>query len=70
MLALVRACRGGRLNDPAFGRRMRGEGAYAELISRRFAVARRKHGLEPIERTLRTDLFEPPAGDQRQLRLL
>ena len=70
VLALVRACRGGRLNDPAFGRRMRGEGAYAQLISRRFAVARRKHGLEPIERTLRTDLFEPPAGDQRQLRLL
>ena len=44
VLSLVRACRGGRLNDPAFGRRMRGEGAYAELIARRFAVARRKLG--------------------------
>jgi DNA repair photolyase len=70
VLSLVRACRGGRLNDPAFGRRMRGEGAYAQLIARRFAVARRKHGLEPIDRTLRTDLFEPPGGDRRQLRLL
>ena len=29
VLSLVRQCRGGRLNDPAFGRRMRGEGAYA-----------------------------------------
>ena len=70
VLALVRACRGGRLNDPAFGRRMRGEGAYAQLIARRFAVARHKHGLKPIDRTLRTDLFEPPDGDRRQLRLL
>jgi DNA repair photolyase len=70
VLALVRQCRGGRLNDPRFGARMRGDGAYAELIARRFAIARRRHGLEPIERTLRTDLFEPPAGDGRQLRLL
>jgi DNA repair photolyase len=70
VLSLVRACRGGRLNDPTFGRRMRGEGAYAQLIARRFAVARRKHGLDQIERTLRTDLFEPPAADLRQLRLI
>ena len=70
VLSLVRQCRGGRLNDPTFGRRMRGEGAYAQLIAKRFAVARRKHGLEPIDRTLRTDLFEPPIGDRRQLRLI
>jgi DNA repair photolyase len=70
VLSLVRACRGGRLNDPTFGRRMRGEGAYAQLIAKRFAVARRKHGLDQIERTLRTDLFEPPAADLRQLRLI
>jgi len=70
VLSLVRSCRGGRLNDPTFGRRMRGEGAYAQLIGRRFAVARRKHGLRGLERALRTDLFEPPASDRRQLRLL
>jgi DNA repair photolyase len=70
VLSLVRQCRGGRLNDPTFGRRMRGEGAYAKLIAKRFAVARRKHGLEPIDRALRTDLFEPPSGDRRQLRLI
>ncbi len=34
VLSLVRACRGGRLNDPTFGRRMRGEGAYAQLIAK------------------------------------
>jgi hypothetical protein len=70
VLSLVRQCRGGRLNDPSFGGRMRGEGPYARLIARRFALARRRHGLEPIDRALRTDLFEPPRRDQRQLRLL
>jgi DNA repair photolyase len=70
VLALVRACRGGRLNDPTFGRRMRGEGVHAQLIARRFAVARRKHGLNRLDRGLRCDLFEPPAGDRRQLRLI
>jgi hypothetical protein len=49
---------------------MRGEGVYAQLIARRFAVARRKHGLDRIDRSLRSDLFEPPAGDRRQLRLI
>jgi DNA repair photolyase len=70
VLSLVRACRDGRLNDSTFGRRMRGEGVYAQLIARRFAVARRKHGLDRIDRSLRSDLFEPPAGDRRQLRLI
>jgi DNA repair photolyase len=70
VLALVRSCRGGRLNDPTFGRRMRGEGVYAQLIAKRFAVARRKHGLKGLDRALRCDLFEPPAGDGRQLRLI
>jgi hypothetical protein len=70
VLSLVRACRAGRLNDSPFGRRMRGEGDYAQLIAGRFAVARRKHGLDRIDRTLRSDLFEPPAGDRRQLRLI
>jgi hypothetical protein len=33
-------------------------------------VARRKCGLDQIDRALRTDLFEPPAADLRQLRLI
>ncbi|MDF2781822.1 MAG: radical protein [Geminicoccaceae bacterium] len=70
VLALVRQCRGGRLNDPTFGRRMRGEGAYAELIARRFALAKRRLGLDRKHPPLRTDLFEPPAAAHRQLRLL
>jgi DNA repair photolyase len=71
VLSLVRQCRGGRLYDASFGRRMRGEGPYAQLIERRFAAARRRLvGLAVETRPLRTDLFEPPGGAGRQLRLL
>jgi DNA repair photolyase len=41
----VRDMRGGRLNDPRFGHRMRGQGPYAEMISSRFALACRRLGL-------------------------
>jgi DNA repair photolyase len=69
VLALIRQCRGGRLNDPKFGSRMRGEGAYAELIARRFALAKRRYGLERPRPPLRTDLFQPPPAEHGQLRL-
>ncbi|MGL6222262.1 MAG: PA0069 family radical SAM protein [Steroidobacteraceae bacterium] len=41
----VRDMRGGRLNDPRFGHRLRGQGPYAEMISLRFAAACRRLGL-------------------------
>jgi DNA repair photolyase len=41
----VREMRGGRLNDPRFGHRMRGQGPYAAMISQRFAAACRRLGL-------------------------
>jgi DNA repair photolyase len=41
----VREMRGGRLNDPRFGHRMRGEGAYAAMVGARFARACRRLGL-------------------------
>jgi len=46
VLSLVRQMRGGRDNDPRFGKRMRGEGEFAELIRQRFTVATRRHGLQ------------------------
>jgi DNA repair photolyase len=70
VLSLVRQCRGGRLYDATFGRRMRGEGPYAQLIERRFAAAKRRFGLARGGRPLRTDWFAPPDPDGRQLRLL
>jgi len=69
VLSLVRAVRGGRLNDPNFGSRFRGEGPYAELIRTRFKLARKRLGLE--RRNWRPDCsqFKPPprAGDQLKL---
>jgi DNA repair photolyase len=65
----IRESRGGKAYDAAWGKRMRGDGVFADLIARRFAVAVKKHGLNSAERAeLRTDLFLPPG--QRQLDLL
>jgi hypothetical protein len=47
---------------------MRGEGAWAKLLSTRFEIAARKYGLRQASFPLRTDLFQPPEG--RQMRLL
>jgi DNA repair photolyase len=69
VLALIRECRGGRLNDPNFGSRMRGEGPYAELIGRRFVLAKRRFGFDRPRAPLRTDLFQPPVAERGQLRL-
>jgi len=45
VLGRLRDMRGGRLNDPRFGHRMRGGGAYAGLIGARFAATCRRLGL-------------------------
>ena len=41
----VREVRGGKLNDPDFGTRMRGSGVYAENIDALFTLHRKKYGL-------------------------
>ena len=46
MLNLIRDMRGGRLNDPRFGNRMRGSGPYAELLAAQFKAACRRLGLD------------------------
>jgi DNA repair photolyase len=63
VLSLIRQCRDGRLNDPRFGSRHRGSGAYADLIARRFAAATARLGLAGRRWTQRTDLFRAPAPD-------
>jgi DNA repair photolyase len=45
VLNRIRSIRGGKLNDPQFGSRMRGEGIFAEQIARIFDVACRKAGI-------------------------
>ena len=63
----VRDMHGGRLNDPRFGHRLRGEGAYAALVGARFARACRRLGLNQ-EAAPKLDVlqFEPDPGAPRQ----
>ncbi|MFO1273661.1 MAG: PA0069 family radical SAM protein [Rubrivivax sp.] len=68
VMARVQDMRGGRDNDPRFGKRMRGEGIWAELLRQRFdkACARLGYGTERTELDLTR--FRPPAaaGEARQ----
>ncbi|MCA8880898.1 MAG: PA0069 family radical SAM protein [Rhodobacteraceae bacterium] len=66
VLGRVRETQGGRIYDPRFGKRMRGEGAHATLIARRFEVAMARLGLARDLPPLRNDLFRVP---QAQLSL-
>lgn len=53
VMSRVHEFRGGRDNDPNFGSRMRGRGEFAELLSKRFAIARRRIGYDNRDRMLR-----------------
>jgi DNA repair photolyase len=68
--SLVRGMRGGRDNDPRFGHRMRGEGAYAETLHVRFRAACRRYGYDAGRGELDLDCTSfrvPPAGGQLAL---
>ena len=46
ILNRLRAIRGGKLNDPNFKSRMRGEGIFAEQMAGLFQLARKKSGIQ------------------------
>ena len=61
VMSLVQQMRGGKDNDPRFGKRMTGEGEYAQVIAQRFRVAAARLGLGRGRRLkLDTALFRPP----------
>jgi DNA repair photolyase len=64
----IRDMRGGRENDPGFGRRMTGQGVFAELVRQRF-----RRALERLEYPgmpeLNCALFRPPEHAGGQLAL-
>jgi DNA repair photolyase len=60
VLSLIRQARGGKLYDAKFGERMRGEGPYAAMLSRRFEVACRRHGFDRERPKLDTSSFRVP----------
>ena len=45
VLNRIRSMRGGKLNDPRFGSRMRGEGIFAEQIGQLFSISCRRVGI-------------------------
>lgn len=69
VMARVREMHGGQDYDAQWGKRMRGEGFYAEIIAQRFEVARKRFGLKKTLPELRTDLFEVPLAKGDQLAL-
>ena len=63
----LRDLHGGKPYRAGWGSRMRGRGPYAELVARRFKLARLRHGLEGSRPpALRTDLFRR-SFEQRSL---
>lgn len=58
VMSLLRQIRGGKLNDPRFGSRMRGEGVFAQLLQQRFHFACRKLGLSQHPALLDTSAFK------------
>ena len=62
IISQIRQMRGGRENDPRFGKRMSGEGIFAELQENRFRLACARHGFNRDGRDqLDTTRFESPA---------
>ncbi len=62
----IRDSRGGQINDPRFGHRMRGQGVFADLIAQRFRIATRHLGLDKPLPPLDCSLFQ---GNPKQLSL-
>lgn len=60
VITAVKDIRGGKLNDPNFGSRMRGEGPRAEQLANVFAVYSRKYGLNKRDFRLSADHFKRP----------
>ena len=70
VLSHILDIRGGKLNDPRFKSRMRGEGIFAEQIKGMFTLACRKSGIEGRSPRLSAAAFRrPPDASNPQLSL-
>ena len=67
VLGRIRECRDGHLNDTCFGRRLRGQGPYAEHISALFEAAARRHALDQPLPPLNAGAFRRPRRVGEQL---
>ncbi len=71
VMSVINQSRDGKDYQSEFGTRMVGTGVFAQLLRKRFDIAKRKFGLNDAENRheLRTDLFRPPATNQAQMTL-
>jgi len=69
VMATIQSIRGGKDNEPAFGKRMKPKGVWADLFRSRFAIAMRRHGMERAQVHLDCSQFRRPAANG-QLSLL
>jgi len=60
VMSVVRDLRGGKDNDPTFGRRLTGSGPFADLVAQRFRVAARRCSLSTDSTDLDGTHFRPP----------
>ena len=68
VMSLIRQMRGGRDYDPAWGKRARGEGPVAAVISRRFRLAKARCGLDrPYDQLDVTQFRRTAGGSQLEL---
>lgn len=69
VLNRLRSMRGGRLNDPRFGSRMRGEEIFADQIGQLFEISCRRTGIDGGRGPLSTAHFRRPYPPGAQTRL-
>ena len=67
ILNRVRDIRGGKLNDPNFKTRMRGQGIFADQMAELFQLARKKSGIKERWPKLTTEHFRRPGKVQLSL---
>ncbi|MBI3062269.1 MAG: radical SAM protein, partial [Deltaproteobacteria bacterium] len=67
VLSRIRAVRGGKLNDPGFHSRMKGEGIFAEQMAELFRVACKKAGIGERWPVLSVEHFRRPGAPQLAL---
>ena len=67
VLNRIRSIRHGKLNDPNFKSRMRGEGIFAEQMSELFKLAQKRAGIRERWPKFSTEYFRRPNKDQLSL---
>lgn len=68
VMSIIRQMRGGKDYDSSFGKRMTGEGIFAEIYAKRARLALERLGFNQHRRELNTAAFKPPQdGPQMSL---